>query len=151
MGGHKHTYCITKPVYDAPTGYITDSHKIDSSVDFLGPVSTADSRKPVIQVTDSSQVETNDYARYEIVSKINAPTYVMSQATGYKLVSNKEQPSGDAYTIPWLLAYYKARSNDASPTENVAQHKPMYIKYDVTDTDITVTAKQIENVWNVNV
>lgn len=151
MGGHKHTYCITKPVYDAPTGYITDNHKIDSSVDFLGPVSTADSRKPVIQVTDSSQVETNDYARYEIVSKINAPTYVMSQATGYKLVSNKEQPSGDAYTIPWLLAYYKARSNDASPTENVAQHKPMYIKYDVTDTDITVTAKQIENVWNVNV
>ena len=33
------------------------------------------------------------------VSKVNAPTYVMSQATGYKLVSNKEQPSDDIHSL----------------------------------------------------
>lgn len=151
MGGHKHTYCITKPVYDAPSGYITSDNTIDTSVDLMGEVTTEDSRVPVIQVTNASQVKSNNFARYEVVDKINAPTYVMSQATGYKLVSNKEQPSGNQYTIPWLLSYFKAASNAASPTENVAQHKPMYIVYNITDKDITVTAKQIENIWNVNV
>ena len=123
MGGHKHTYSISKPIYDAPLNYITASNKV---------------------------IQTNNYARYEVVDKITAPTYVMSQATGYKLVSNKEQPSGNAYTIPWLMAYFKAGTNASSPTENVAQHKPMYIRYDVTPTEIKVTATQVENVWNVN-
>ena len=85
-----------------------------------------------------------------VVDKINAPIYVMSQASGYKLVSNKEQPSGPEYTIPWLLSYFKAKTNAASPTENVAQHYPMYIKYDCSSDNITVTAKQVENIWDVN-
>lgn len=151
MGGHKHTYSISKPIYDAPANYITSANKVDSSIDIMDTMEDSLSRKPVIQVTNSSDVQTNDYARYEVVDKINAPVYVMSQATGYKLVSNKEQPSGNAYTIPWLMAYFKAMTNASSPTENVAQHKPMYIRYDITDTTIKVTAKQVENVWNVNV
>lgn len=151
MGGHKHTYCLSKPIYDAPSNYITAANKIDSTIDIMGAMEDSLSRKPVIQVTSAKDVQTNDYARYEVVDKITAPTYVMSQATGYKLVSNKEQPSGNAYTIPWLLAYFKASTNASSPTENVAQHKPMYIRYDVTPTEIKVTATQVENVWNVNI
>lgn len=151
MGGHKHTYCLSKPIYDAPSNYITAANKVDSTIDIMGTMEDSLSRKPVIQVTSAKDVQTNDYARYEVVDKITAPTYVMSQATGYKLVSNKEQPSGNAYTIPWLMAYFKAKTNASSPTENVAQHKPMYIRYDVTPTEIKVTATQVENVWNVNI
>lgn len=150
LGGHKHTYSISKPIYDAPSGYIGSDNKPVSSVDLMGEVGTAESRIPIIQVTKSSDVKTNNFARYEVVDKIDAPIYVMSQATGYKLVSNKEQPSGPQFTIPWLLSYFKAKTNAASPTENVAQHYPMYIRYDLTDTTIKVTAKQVQNVWNVN-
>lgn len=150
LGGHKHTYSISKPIYDAPTGYIGNNNKPSSGVDLMGEVTTADTRVPVIQVTDVSHVKKNDkFARYEVVSKLDAPYYIMSQASGYKLVSNKEQPSGPEYTIPWLLSYFKAKTNAASPTENVAQHYPMYIRYDLTDTNVKVTAKQVHNIWDV--
>lgn len=151
LGGHKHTYSISKPIYDAPGNYIGDNNQPASDVDIMGEVTTADTRKPVIQVTRQQDIKADDnFARYELVSKIDAPTYVMSQASGYKLVSNKEQPSGPQYTIPWLLAYFKAKNNAASPTENVAQHYPMYIKYELSDTTIKVTAKQVQNIWDVN-
>lgn len=151
LGGHKHTYCITKPVYDAPATYIGSNNKPASNVDIMGEVTSADTRVPVIQVLRTQDIKKGDkFARYELVTKLNAPTYIMSQASGYKLVSNKEQPSGPEYTIPWLLAYFKAKTNAASPTENVAQHFPMYIRYECTDTAIKVTAKQVQNVWDVN-
>lgn len=158
MGGHKHTYTLSKPIYDAPDGYIDETtHTIDSSVDILG--SDANTRRPVIQVTkdnvdDIESYITNEtnlkYARYEIVDKINAPVYSMSQATGYKLVSNKEMPAGDDCLIPWLLAYFKKGATLGTTTENVAQHLPMYIKYDVTDSDVKITAKQIYGIWQIN-
>ena len=152
MGGHKHTYCVTKPVYDAPDGYITENNIINENIDLMGEVTTSDSRKPVVQVTDISHVIANDnYARYEVVDKLTAPIYIMTQATGYKLVSNKEQPSGPEYTIPWLLSYIKAKTNAASPTENVQQHHPMYISYELGENDIKVTIKQVQNIWDVNV
>lgn len=151
MGGHKHTYCITKPIYDAPDNYITGSNTVRAGADLMGEVTNALSRKPVIQVTRQADIQTNDYARYELVNSINAPTYVMSQASGYKLVSNKEQPSGDAYIIPWLLSYFKAKTNASSPTENVGQHYPMYVRYDVSNNKIVVSATQVHNIWDVNI
>ena len=150
MAGHKHTYEISKPIYDAPIEYL-EGNKASSTVDILsGEITTELSRKPVIQVLQQEQVQESNFARYEVVNKISAPTYVTSQATGYKLISNKEQPSGDAYRIPWLLAYFPAATSASSPKENVAQHKPMYIKYDVSDTNIVITAIQIEGIWEVD-
>lgn len=151
MGGHKHTYSISKPIYDAPDLYITDNAK-NENIDFLGgAVNASLAKMPVIQVTDESQILTSsdytNFARYEVVSKFDAPTYVMCQASGYKLVSNKEQPSGSQYTIPWLLSYFKAKTSAASPKENYLQHYPMYIRYDLTEDSITVTAKQVGNIW----
>ena len=78
-----------------------------------------------LRFAEPRDVKTRD----EVVSKIDAPYYIMSQASGYKLVSNKEQPSGPEYTITWLLSYFKAKTNAASPTENVAQHYPMSVSY----------------------
>lgn len=152
FGGHKHTYTISKPIYDAPEGYIKSDHKVDQNIDLLGSFDDVTSRKPVIQVTGSVPEE-NEYCRYELVDKINAPTYVMSQATGYKLVSNKELPSCSTNVIPWLLNYFPAtncdRVNDKD-TENVAQHYPTYIKYELSSSQIKVTAKQIHGIWNVD-
>ena len=154
MGGHKHTYCITKPIYDAPDGYITTSNTVDSNIDLFGDmakdgIKDAMSRMPVIQVLSTNDVDStmSSFARYEVVSKLNAPTYVMSQSSGYKLISNKEQPSDGAYQIPWLLAYFKSNRTGTKISENYGQHYPMYIRYDVSDTEIQVTAKQVYGIW----
>ena len=150
MAGHKHTYGISKPIYDAPIEYL-EGNKASSAVDILsGEITTDMSRKPVIQVLRQDQVQVNNFARYEVVENITAPTYVTCQATGYKLISNKEQPSGNAYRIPWLLAYFPAATSSSNPKENTAQHKPMYIKYDVSDTNIKITAVQINGIWEVD-
>lgn len=157
FGGHKHTFCISKPIYDAPEGYVNNKGQVQSGVDLMGKLgnndsnATALSRIPVIQVLKASDVKQSEFARYEVVSKITAPVYVMSQASGYKLVSNKEMPTGPEYRIPWLLAYFPAATSASSPKENVAQHKPMYIRVDCSDNAIKVTANQVENVWDVNV
>lgn len=163
-GGHKHTYSISKPIYDAPENYVNNLGQVNSSIDLMStfdsvvdgsPVkdgnATKMSRIPVIQVTSAGDIKQSNFARYELVTKITAPTYIMSQASGYKLVSNKEMPSGPEYRIPWLLAYFPAATSASSPKENAAQHKPMYIKYDCSDTMVNVTANQVENIWNVNV
>lgn len=159
FGGHKHTYTISKPIYDAPAGYINSDHTINSSVDLLGSFTAADSVKPVIQVTNAGDIPAagdaaHKFARYEIVQSINAPTYVMSQASGYKLVSNKEQPSEEAYPIPWLLSYFKQPTGTKTGTkENVEQHFPMYIRYNfnLSTHKVEIVAKQVQNIWNVNV
>lgn len=151
FGGHKHTYSISKPIYDAPADYIQNNRQ-NTAIEFMGEVTESVSRKPVVQVTKASDINNDwlQFARFEIVDKINAPTYVMSQATGWKLVSNKEQPSGPDYQIPWLLAYFKAKTSEVTPKENVKQHYPMYIVYEMSDSKIDITAKQIKGVWTVN-
>lgn len=58
--------------------------------------------------------------------------------------------AGDTYRIPWLLAYFPAATSSSNPKENTAQHKPMYIKYDVSDTNIKITAVQINGIWEVD-
>lgn len=152
MGGHKHTYAFTKPIYDAPAGYIKSDHTIDSTVDLMNTIDAPSSRVPVIQITNPSYIpSSDDNARYELVTKIDAPVYVTSQATGYKLVSNKELPSGNDYTIPWLFSYFKALSNSTSPKVNAAQYYPTYIRYDLSATEIKITSKQIYGIWNVDI
>lgn len=64
----------------------------------------------------------------------------MSQATGYKIISNKELPSAIAgntvsrYT-PWLLSYCASRGDSNTATAwsgkvNGTQCRPTYIRYD---------------------
>lgn len=60
--------------------------------------------------------------------------YVMNQATGYKLVSNKESP---AQNIPWLLEYYPVTKQienadkTVAVTPNAAQQFPHYILWNI--------------------
>lgn len=147
FGGHKHTYSITKPVYDAPEGYITSSNTVDTSVDFMNDISDTASMQPVVQVLASENKPESNLVRYEVVSKITAPTYVMCQATGYKLVSNQEIPCRSSDNVKWLLFYFSGNDNGASDTANGFQYYPTYILYDVTDTQINVKSYQIRNIY----
>ena len=152
MGGHKHTYSISKPVYDAPENYITNSNTINEAVDIMDNMPDVVSRKPVVQVVGSiPQIDSKyeNLIRFELVDKITAPYYVMTQATGYKLVSNKELPSENNYRIPWLLSYF-ASTYDTKAKENCEQHRPTYIKYNFSESTIIVTPKQVHNIWDVN-
>ncbi len=151
IGGHKHTFSISKPIYDAPANYPNVSLIENISDAEAGlTLGAAESRIPVIQVTSQEDVKQSQFARYEVVDKFDAPTYVMCQATGYKLVSNKEQPSEKMYNIPWLLSYFAQPAGTGNGTkENVQQHKPMYIRYELNNNRIRITAHQIENIWNV--
>lgn len=171
FGGHKHTYSISKPIYDAPSDYISNNTvadnyknenifnittnengviqdvKINPDIAFLTNVVTEQAaHQPVIQVTNLSYAPAkDDYGRYEVVNKINAPIYVMSQASGYKLVSNKELPADKDHNISWLMNYFASTSGQ---TGNANQFKPMYIRYDLTDTEIKVTAKRVTGIWD---
>jgi hypothetical protein len=66
----------------------------------------------------------------------NFVRYVMTQACGYKLVSNKELP---AKGIPWLMNYYPAVANSDGSTKskNTAQEFPNYIIWTVGQSDAT--------------
>lgn len=156
LGGHKHTYTISKPIYDAPSDYITSTHTINNASDLMKDMTYVEARKPVIQIPTDTPIPTDDdsvnLARYEYVDKITAPIYVMSQASGYKLVSNKELPSSLAtHKIPWLLNYYPAKISTAAGNKfGKDQYNPMYIVYELTDDNITIEAKQVTNIWSLS-
>ena len=91
-------------------------------------------------------------ARYEVVDKIDAPVYCMCQATGYKLVSNKEVPSRDSdanYKIHWLYKYFPGIAQTGKKTDdaNENQYYPTYIIYTLKDTEIYVDARQIHGIY----
>lgn len=147
LGGHKHTFSISKPIYDAPIEW--NSGWTPNQKEFIEyEVSKEASRKPVIQIKNENQIKTeyNNWCRYQVVNKFTAPTYVMAQATGYKLVSNKELPAQSR--IPWLLSYYPCSIVNNTKTVNALQYHPMYIKYDVNESEIAITVKQITNIFN---
>lgn len=157
FGGHKHTYSLSRPMYDAPDEYITAANAVNTSVNLItGPMSATSSRRPVVQVLSSNwktEYNTpNPHVRYERVSTISAPTYVMSQASGYKLVSNWEIPSSDI--IVWLNKYFpaiaKEKEGSSVDVENVEQHYPTYIKYELSPTGIKVYSIQVSGIWEVD-
>ena len=72
----------------------------------------------------------------------------MSQATGYKLVSNQEIPSSTK--IAWLQKYYPGKEGTGKDKEGIAQHFPTYVKYKLTATGIEVESIQITGIWDVD-
>lgn len=104
--GHKHTYSESYYLHDNPVDrmnpYIYDEGQtLDTDAGAIGTLST-----------DTS---------------INYVKYVMCQATGYKLVSNKELPADH---ITWLKNYYPADSNK-SDSRVSAQKYPTYIVWNI--------------------
>lgn len=236
IGGHKHTFSLSNPLYDAPDGVVVpDGQLTEFDSDTVTPdqfmtkeVDYILSRKPVIElplngtfefvaskkasvleaIDDSakrteveslfdeleSQYESHDetgfeaalnalvvkvaengiatfeninqsskklkdFIRFRFVNKITAPTFVMSQATGYKIISNKELPSAIAgntvsrYT-PWLLSYCASRGDSNTATAwsgkvNGTQCRPTYIRYDFDANNIRAQIMQVDGIYNV--
>jgi len=106
--GHKHTYTTSYYLHDNP------EDRMKPYVYNEGQEIVADAQK-VVQLS-------NDTANMHFVK------YTMCQATGYKLVSNKELPCAN---IGWLEHYYPAsRANDADK-KNTAQEFPHYIVWNI--------------------
>lgn len=158
IGGHKHTYSISKPIYDAPEGYINEeTHSPSQGADLNDPISAEASMQPVIQVTEDSEMidptftfsgVTYKNGRYEKVTKINAPTYVMCQATGYKLVSNQEIPCREEDNPVWLRSYFGGiAKNNTADNANAGQYYPTYIHYVLSGTQIKVYSYQVTNIF----
>ena len=109
--GHKHTYTNSRyikddrtltmepivydPVYDPDTNTYPDWYN-----------ALPDREKMCVRLSNDN---TQHYVRY-----------VMNQATGYKLSSNKELP---AKNIPWLMEYYPVETQTENPATNKATVK----------------------------
>ena len=111
--------------------------------------------KEGVQTTATSQSFKDDIMEkqahlctFEIVDKITAPIYSMSQASGYKHTSNKELPGTD---IPWLQYYYPNSSGNA----NDGQKYPFFTIVTINEDYIRLDVRKILNVlvngkFNVN-
>lgn len=132
--GHKHTYANSR--------YICDDLEKTMSPIVYSPTeqpewftSLSERNKQLCQIsTDTSK----PYVRY-----------VMCQATGYKLTSNKELPSQN---IPWLLEYYPVSTqqednstNTATVKVNTAQQYPNYIIWNIGEGEETETVETTSN------
>ena len=96
---------------------------------------------------------------FELVDKITAPVYFMSQSTGYKHTSNKELP---APGIPWLRYYFPAKvdivdKKTITATPNNGQKYPFYTIWTVSSNRIVGVVKKIDYIldskgkFNINI
>jgi Calcineurin-like phosphoesterase len=82
-----------------------------------------------------------------LINQSNGVVYAMSQATGYKLVSNKELPGSG---ISWLRKYFPATSDGTSLTANEAQYYPMYSHFKVEGNSVGFTSYAVANIYTRN-
>ena len=118
--GHKHTYSNSRYIREDITRTI-EPIVYDSSLTPTWYTSLPDRERQCVQISTDN---TKNYVRY-----------VMCQATGFKLISNKELP---AKNIPWLMEYYPVSSqiensttNTATVKVNTAQQYPNYILWNI--------------------
>ena len=126
--GHKHTYGNTR--------YLREN--IDESVEHTlwktmepivySPELSPSWYDPGIPLKERQSVQLSDDSSKHYVK------YVMSQATGYKLFSNKDVPADN---LPWMLEYYRPAKQTivgnlvTSAVNNPAQRLPHYILWNV--------------------
>ena len=120
LSGHKHTYSRSYPLKET-LQTPSDSNQ-NLPVNYLRP-------------TFSTDTGLGD-----------GVTYIMCQASGYKLQSNKDVP---AQGIGWLAKYYAGANNVSSAN----QKAPTFIVYTVSTTQLIMKSYQVLNVtdggsWN---
>ena len=120
--GHKHTYSESRLLHEdkdhtmAPIIYEPSL----TAAEWYTTLVNSDSKVSYLcQLSDSTTIK---YVKY-----------VMCQATGYKLISNKELPARD---IPWLKNYYPISATDAV---NGAQKYPHFIVWSIGSGNETET------------
>ena len=124
IGGHKHTFSISVPTKENIT-YSGTERNVVPATPLLGNLNYDSTNKIVI----------NDKANYT--------TYLMEQATGYKLTSNKDVPGK---YLKWNYAYYETTSGGKCAN---GQQVPMYdvMTFNGNDNTILCEPHQTENVY----
>lgn len=122
LGGHKHTYSMTYPTVE--------------NVTYTDGVRSVNYAQPFVK---DSQDATNSTLNYN-----NAVVYCMSQATGYKLESNKDKPGslqGSANTN-WLYHFYPYGA-----TLNPGQQFPMYSSINCSEGILTLKSYAVTGIY----
>ena len=129
--GHKHTYANSRLIFDNPDATMKPT-VYDTAETPTWYSALSDRNKLLCTVSTD---KTKPYVKY-----------VMCQATGFKLISNKELP---APNNPWLLEYYPATisninntTNTATSKVNASQQFPHYIMWNVGTGNETETGTQ---------
>lgn len=131
LSGHKHTYTRTWPLRENTVDPdLNDPTKNTQNypVNPWEPLYTTEGRMVMNGDTEFGK----------------GITYVMCQATGYKLQSNKDVPVDG---IEWLAKYFpgEAVSGQANATVNKDQKAPTFIVWDVNPNTISMKAYQVIN------
>ena len=114
--------------------------------------------------TTNSGVETA-LCRYEIVDSVDAPTYVMCQATGFKNLSNSDTSDGEEhcqwnrYLVQGSIIKLENGIYDSEKITPSDQLYPFYARYSVTENNIHVDMQRVAGLydpsskagfWNIN-
>ena len=156
IGGHKHSYTCTYPIYEDPTEIqslisndttLTDYHKSKLFLTLVDTNLLTSTSKEDITGCDSI-VKWKSGDAYPLLRAANniklkgvsliekAVTYFMVQATGYKLKSNKELPSVDQ-SFSKVRPKTELKNNKLSA--HFSQESPMF-----------ATIKSGTNKWNID-
>ena len=108
--GHKHTYTTSYYLHDNPIDRMKP-YVYNEGED----MDISENAMKVVQLSTDTQ-------------NMNFVKYTMCQATGFKLVSNKELPCAN---IGWLEHYYPATRANNADTKNKAQEFPHYIVWNI--------------------
>ena len=170
LGGHKHTYACTFPVceyyyYDNNSknsltdGYM-DMHETLSdelSVDWIHNGVNL-SKKPLMDATATANytfpIDSKHVSPATIVnglasdSKYNPVTYMMCQATGYKLTSNKELPSNYQHFSKIIPLTTEASSGDTQDAPDPNQKYPMFTITDMNNNTYSVKLIRMTNIFD---
>ena len=157
LGGHKHTQSISYPLIETDDS-MNPTIQVDSTLlaEFNGATGLTtitsgelSGRKYPNTWVDGSGNINNDLiteahiCNFELVSKITAPVYAMSQSSGYKHTSNKELPSPH---IVWLRGYFGATSEGT--VVNNGQRAPFFTIWSFTDSKITGNVRKLNNIFD---
>lgn len=165
LGGHKHTYACTFPIceyyyYDNNTKDSLTDGKMEMTETLSGELSVSWvhdgvnlSKKPLTDFNNSSDyafptdsTHVSPITRVSGLasdSKYSPVTYMMCQATGYKLTSNKELPSNYQHFSKVIPLTTEGASGD-KPDGN--QQYPMFTVTDMNNNSYTVKLIRITNI-----
>lgn len=160
IGGHKHTYTGSYPILEnegksmKPIIQVTPKMLLDIWGDtalYTEETGSLSGQSFPLSWKNNDNYEVMKHlCTFQLSNKITAPTYVMSQATGYKHTSNKELPAPE---IPWLRYYFPATVTINSQTNivakvNAGQRYPFFICYNFFSDEIDIEVIKLGGIFN---
>jgi len=157
LGGHKHTQAISYPLIETDDS-MNPTIQVDSTLlkefDNATSLTTINSgelsgrKYPNTWVGQDGNIKSEvaleaHICNFELVNKITAPVYAMSQSSGYKHTSNKELPSPH---IPWLRGYFGATSEGT--VVNTGQRAPFFTIWSITNDKITGNVRKLIGIFD---